>query len=183
MIHIGLEQQVQVRGGDGTILWQGGVSVGSNFVATSGEATNSAQIGEGVTWDSTNSTVARLETTAAGAVPSSDLPMLFQPFFKRIATATDVGFMGVTMQPAGPAKLAMIAGEGSIVTVQTTATLLALGASVGGSATVGKTAAVAKGTTGLTLGICIKTNDNTATGTNSPTAAGVYFAGIAVAPG
>lgn len=180
MLNIGLEQQQQIRGGDGTLLWSGAQVVAASYIVTSNEATAAFVMGEGVVWDP--QTVAlgfipRQETTAAGATPASDLPGTLVLGAKRIASATDVGFLGVAQEPIAASKRGLVAGAGSLTTVLTTTTAIALGACVGGSATAGLAAAVAKGTAGLTLGVCIKINTAGATGTGSTS-----WAGILVSP-
>lgn len=178
MMNIGLQQQQQIRGADGTILWSGAQVVGQDYRVTNND-TAAFVMGEGVVWDP--QTVAlgfipRQETTAAGATPASDLPGNLVIGGKRIASATDVAFLGVAQEPIGIGKEGLVAGPGSLTTMLVTATAIALGACVGGSATAGLGAAVAKGTAGLTLGICIKINTTGVTGTGSTAWAGVLVA-------
>ena len=174
-----MEQQVQVRGADGSILWVGTAVVGVSYIGISSEASATAVMGEGVRWDATGGVLPRQETTAAGASPAADLPMSLNLAFVRSSAGTgDVNFMGVTLEPVAAAKRGLIAGAGSLVTVITTATALTLGFKIGSSATAGQMAAVTSSTTlGTVLGIVFKINTAGATGTGT-----TGFAGVLVNP-
>lgn len=181
MLNIGQEVQQQIKGPDGTILWTGGQVVAADYQVQNNDAAAFA-MGEGVVFDP--QTVAlgyipRLETTAAGATPAADLPGTLVLGAKRIAGVADVCFLGVAQDPiAIGAKSGYVAGPGSLTTVLTTTVAIALGATIGGSATAGLAAARAKTNEGGTLGICFKINTAGATGTGSTS-----FAGILVAQG
>lgn len=133
-------------------------------------------MGEGVLWDSTNGVIPRLETTAAGATPSSDLPMSNALFFKRTnGVASNINFMGVLQEPCGAGKQGFIAGLGSLCTVKTTATALAEGNLVGSSTTAGLVAVQSTTALGVNcvLGSVIKVNTVAAPGTGSTGFAGI----------
>jgi hypothetical protein len=179
MISIGQETQTQVRGADGSILWQGTAVVGVGYVMKNNDAAAMA-MSEGVRWDVTNDTAARgviprLETTAAGATATADLPQSLALYMLRIAGATDVGFVGVVLEPVAVGGQGLVAGIGSLVSVKTTATALAIGTTVGGSATAGLAAANTTAT--QILGTVFKINTVAQPGTGS-----TGFAGILVNP-
>lgn len=171
-IAIGMDQQVQIRGGDGTILWTGTAIVGVMYHVVNSD-TAAFGLAEGVIWDATNGVIPRLETTAAGATPTSDLPQTLLVRGKRISAATDILHMGVSLEPIGVGKTGLVAGMGSICSVQTTATLLAIGNSLGGSATAGRVAANTTPT--QILGNCFKINTVAAPGTGSTGHAGILI--------
>lgn len=179
-LNIGLEVQQQIRGADGTILWSGAQMIGASYIVISAEASAAFVMGEGVVWDGGTAAkgfIPRQETTAQGASASADLPGSIALYGKRIATTTDKCFLGVVQEPLAAGKRGLVAGVGSLTTVITTATLLAIGDSVGGSATAGAAAVVAKGTAGIVLGQVFKANSGTpatpAAGTGSTTMAGI----------
>lgn len=174
-INIGMQQQVQVRGSDGSILWTGAVVQGQTFQITSSEASATAAMGEGILWDATNSVLPRSETTAAGASPAADLPMSLALYGKRIVGSGDVNIFAVALEPIGAGKQGFVAGQGSLCTVKTTATTIAIGAKLGSSATAGLCAAVTASTTlGTVLGTCFKINTVAAPGTGSTGWAGIH---------
>lgn len=186
MLNVGLEQQQQVRGADGTLLWLGGQVVATSYIATSSEATYSAWAGEAVIGDPANGklTIPRMETTAASASPTADLPMSLALYFKRSA-ANAVGFLGVLQEPCAPGKKGLIAGPGSICSVAVETTNIPVGTLItsesGVAGTTGITTvsiATTKAATvpayGKTLGVCIKTNAVVGSnGTGSTSWAGV----------
>src|SRR3989304_9001196 len=77
MLNIGLEQQQQIRGADGTLLWSGAQVIATSYLAKSSEASASFAMGEPAVWDPATVAIGfipRQETTAAGATPTADLP-------------------------------------------------------------------------------------------------------------
>jgi hypothetical protein len=183
MLNIGLEQQQQIRGGDGTILWSGGQAVATSYIVTSNEASATASMGEAMTFDPQTSAlgfIPRLETTAAGATPASDLPgvLVIGALRTPASAGASVPFLGVAQEAIKAGGKGFVAGAGSLTTVLVTTAALTLGLKVGTSATAGLCAAVTASTTvGFVLGICLKINTTGATGTNSTS-----FAGILVNP-
>lgn len=177
-IAIGMEQQVQVKGADGTILWTGTAIVGVMYHVTNGDA---AAIGmaEAVRADEATgagtSVIPRLETTVAGTTPASDLPQTLLLRGKRVSATTDKGWLGVALEPVGVGKIGYCAGPGSITTVRTTTGALTFGDKLGGTATAGRVGLVTTGslTVDLVLGKCIKIN--TAAGTGDTSHAGVLI--------
>lgn len=177
MINIGLEQQQQIRGADGSILWSGAQIIATSYIAKSSEASATMAMGEPAVWDPQTATIGfipRQETTAAGATPAADLPGTLVLGVKRsqASAAADVNFLGVAQAPIGPGKEGMIAGPGSLTTVQSEAAAITIGFPVQGSATAGKVQpAAARSATvpayGTVLGTCFKINTAGATGTGS----------------
>lgn len=204
MLNVHLEQQQQIRGADGTLLWAGGQAQAATYIAKNSDVTAAPDIkmGEGVIWDPSAGAAAafpgqlgyipRQETTAAGATPAADLPGTINLCVRRsLAAATDTPYLGVSLEPIGRSsagasgtivagtvfRQGVVAGVGSLVTVQSTATAIALGASVGASATAGLVAANATPNVGRILGTCFKINTAGATGTGS-----TGWVGILVSP-
>lgn len=188
MLNIGLEQQQQIRGADGALLWSGAQVVAVPYQCVSTETSTAMLMGEAVLWDPATvltGFIPRQETTAAGGTPASDLPGTLVLGMKRTpaSAGTGVGFLGVTLQPVGPGKRGFVAGPASLVTVITTTATIAVGTVLATSATAGQQAAAAtKAATvpayGTVLGICLKTNTTGADGTGSTS-----FTGIMVQPG
>ena len=174
-----LEQSQQIRGADGSLLWAGAQVIGIPYVGRN-DAAAAMLMGEGVRWNNTASAasgqIPRQETTAAGATPSSDLPQSLVVALLRIATTTDVTFLGVATEPVAIGGFGLIAGVGSLATVITTATLLTTGTTVGGSATAGQ--AAVNTTAAQILGTVFKINSTVAAGGTGSTG----FAGILVNP-
>jgi hypothetical protein len=183
LINIGLEQQQRIWGADGTILWSGAQVICDDFVAQ--VATGGTTIGMGMIcqFDSTNSVIPRSETTAAGATPSADLPMSLALFVNiSPASAGAKNLIGVAQEPIAAGKRGLIAGLGSLVAVQTTATLLVVGTYVGSSATAGLAAVVAALTVdNAVLGAVFKINQVASPGTGSTGWAGILIKGGATA--
>jgi hypothetical protein len=180
MLNVGLEQQQQVRGGDGSLLWCGGVSTGQTWDVLVASGNTGPLLGELVQFDSTNSVIPRPETTAAGASPSADLPMSLAIYGNvSPASANAVNIIGVAQQPiAAAGKAGIVAGPGSIVGVKTTAAAIAVGALVGASATAGLAAVVSAGlVTNNVVGAVLKINTVAAPGTGSTGFAGIIIKG------
>lgn len=179
MLNVGLEVQQQIRGGDGTLLWSGAQVVGTSYMIQVAAANTGPLMGQAVQWDATNSVIPRPETTAAGASPTSDLPMSLAMYgVQSPASAGAVNIIGVAQDPIPAGKKGVVAGEGSIVCVNTTATLLAIGAFVGSSATAGLCAVVAVGAaTNVYLGAVLKINQVASPGTGSTAWAGILVKG------
>ena len=186
MLNIGQEQQVQIRGADGSILWTGGVAIAASYIAISSEPTYGIRLGEAVVWDGSTAALGflpRLETTAAGGTPAADLPQTLAMYCRRINGATDGPYLGVAMDPGGPGKRLVVAGVGSLTTVQVSLTAIALAAAVGSGVAATSTTPgliIANATAGQVLGTCFKINTNAASGTGS--AATPWFAGVLVSP-
>lgn len=186
MLNIGLEQQQQIRGADGNLLWSGAQVIATSYIAKSGEASATMAMGEPAVWDpATVNTgfIPRQETTAVTGY-ASDLPGSLTLGCKRTqaSAAADVCFLGVAQEPVGPGKSGFIAGPGSLTTVKSEAATIAIGTPVQGSATAGSVQpAGTKSATvpayGTVLGIAFKTNTAGATGTGS-----TLWVGILVAP-
>jgi hypothetical protein len=186
MINVGLEQQQQIRGADGSLLWSGAQIVATDYMCISSEATASFAMGEAALFDGSTAVlgfIARQETTAAGGTPSADLPNTTVLYIKRTTAvaANDICFLGVLQDPCGPGKRAVVAGAGSITTVGPCAATIAIGFPIVSAGVVGQvTVAGAKSATvpayGAVLGMCIKTNTGTpatpGAGTGSTTIAG-----------
>jgi len=175
--NVGLEQQQQIRGADGTLLWTGSYEMGIPYVCIN-TAAAAMLMSEGVRYDGGTalSCIPRQETTAAGGTASSDMPQSKVNNIIRISAAANTMFLGVTTEPCAIGGQVLVAGIGSLITVITTATALAGGASIGGSATPGQAAANATAT--QILGTVFKINDTVANfGTGS-----TGFAGILVNP-
>ena len=182
MLNVGLEQQQQIRGADGTLLWTGGQIVATSYMVTIPSGVSGVGMGEAVVFDATNTVIPRQETTAAGASPTADLPMSLALVGARTPAGTGaINFLGVALEPAGTggttlllAKRLIVAGAGSLVSVQTTSTALALGNYVGSSITAGLVAATAVTVaTNITLGSVFKINTAGATGTGLTGWAGI----------
>ena len=188
MLNIGLEQQQQIKGADGTILWSGAQVVAVDYMCISSEATNAFLMGEAALFDPQTAAIGfipRQETTAAGGTPASDLPGTLALGIKRTpaSAGTGVGFLGVVQEPVGPGKRGKVLGPSSLCTVLTTTTTIPVGTVLATSATAGlQAAAAAKAATvpayGTVLGICLKTNTVAADGTGSTS-----WTGIMVQPG
>lgn len=179
MLNIGLEQQQRIMGADGTLLWSGGGVLANTLIAQVAAAGTTIGMGMVCQWDATNSVVPRNETTAAGASPSADLPMSLALFVNiSPASVNAVNLVGVAQEPIAATKRGLVATDGSIVGVQTTATLLAIGAFVGSSTTAGLAGAVVVGVaTNTILGAVVKVNTVAAPGTGSTGWAGVLVKG------
>ena len=178
MINIGLEQQQQIRGGDGTLLWSGAQAIATSFIIQVAAGGTTIKMGDAVQFDSTNSTIPRPETTAAGATPSSDLPMSLAMFGNiSPASINAVNLIGVAQEPIAAGKRGFIAAEGSLVCVASTATLIAVGSFVGSSATAGAVALQAVGGTNAVLGAVFKINQVASPGTGSTTWVGILVKG------
>jgi len=185
-VNIQLEQQQQIRGGDGAILWTGGQIVGVDYHALSTEASAAFALGEAALFD--GSTVAkgfipRQETTAAGGTPAADLPGSLIMGMKRTpaSAGTAVCYLGVVQEAVGAGKIGWVAGPGSLTTVLVTTAAIAIGTVITSSATAGLQAAAGAKAAGVpaygtVLGICFKTNTVAADGTGSTSFAGVLVA-------
>lgn len=178
MLNVGLEQQQQIRGADGTILWSGAQVIANDFQIQVAAAGTTIKQGDAVQFDSTNSVIPRPETTAAGATPTADLPMSLA-LYGNISPASinAVNLIGVAQEPIAALKRGFVAGSGSLVCVASTATLLAVGAFVGSSATAGAVALQAVGGTNAVLGAVFKINQVASPGTGSTTWAGILVKG------
>lgn len=178
MLNVGLEVQQQIRGGDGTLLWSGAQVLANTFIIQVAAAGTTIKMADAVQYDSTNSVIPRPETTAAGATPSSDLPMSLA-IFGNISPASinAVNLIGVAQEPIAAGKRGLIAGDGSLVCVASTATLLVIGTFVGSSATAGAVATQAVGGTNAVLGAVYKINTVASPGTGSTTFAGILIKG------
>ena len=115
---------------------------------------------------------------------STDDPGLGVLYAIPIVSATSTGILGVALtdiparaatDPPGVGK-GYVAGPGSITCVRCTASAIAQGANVGGSATAGSVAALATRTSNLVLGYCLQTNTVAAPGTGSTTQVGIMVA-------
>jgi hypothetical protein len=178
MLNIGLELQQQIRGADGTLLWSGAQVLANTFIIQVDAAGAAIKMADAVQYDSTNSVIPRPETTAAGATPSSDLPMSLAIFgVISPASINAVNLIGVAQEPIAPGKRGLIAGSGSLVCVASTATLLAVGVFVGSSATAGAVALQAVGGTNAVLGAVFKINQVASPGTGSTTFVGILVKG------
>lgn len=164
---------MQVRGSDGTILWTGTAVVGVMYHVKNTDSA-AMTLAEAVRWDSTNGVLPRLETTAAGATPASDLPQSLALAGLRVSATTNVMWLGVALEPIGINKVGLVAGAGSLTTVKTVAGAITVGNKLGGSATAGAVDSITSNTTtGLVLGVCLKTNTVAAPGTGSTAHAGL----------
>lgn len=190
MLNINLEQQQQVRGADGSILWSGGQAIANSGIVSVAAGKNGFLAGEAFIVDATNTVVPRLETTIPPATPPTDLPMSFALFGERTPAAAGNRLMlGVVQEGAGTAGVALttarrvlVAMGGSICAVITTATTLTLGDSVGSSVTAGAVSFNAVTVTGGGhLGVVIKANIVGATGTGSTGWAGIIVRGGSMA--
>lgn len=167
------DTQFRVVGPDGTQIYGGGLCYNAVCEITSSEASATMQAGEAARFDSTNGIIPRFERVAAGAAIPTDIPQTAAGRVLRISAATDLNFLGIALGDIPPAKNGVAAGHGSILTGKCTATTIAVGAYVGGSATAGSLAAIAGTTSGTVLGLAIKTNTVAAPGTGSTTQVGV----------
>lgn len=179
MLNIGGEQQQQIRGADGAILWIDGQVRANTLIVQVAAGGTTIGLGNAVQWDGTNSVIPRPETTAAGASPAADLPMSLAMFGNiSPAGAGAVNLIGVAQEQIAAGKRGLIATDGSIVGVTTTATLLAAGAFVGSSATAGLVAAVAAlVNTNQVVGAVLKINQVLSPGTGSTGFAGILVKG------
>lgn len=176
MLNIGLEQQQQIRGADGTILWSGAQVIANEGVFINSGAT-AIKMADLVQFDSTNSVIPRPETTAAGATPTADLPMsLSLQIVISPATVNAINPVGVAQDPGGTNKRILVAGVGSLVCVASTATLLAVGALVSQSAaTAGAVALATVSALNSIVGGVFKINTVAAPGTGSTGFAGIHL--------
>lgn len=179
MLTIGLEQQQQIRGADGTLLWTGtgivgvpysakNVSAGeyADVVASGGLNSPAALIplGSAVLWATgaaaANTVVPRLETIRPSGGDQGwaispdplDQPQVLVVGCTNLNTdrVLNVNFMGVSLEPIGFGKIGALAGPGGLVTARCTAAAIAVGALVGG--TTGITGANSQGGAGTTTG-------------------------------
>lgn len=198
MLNVHLEQQQQIRGADGTLLWSGGQAQAATYIVKNADVTAAPdmKMGEGVIWEAAAGAatafpgqlgyIPRQETTAAGGTPAADLPGTLNMCVRRsLASATDTPYLGVTLEPIGRSsagasgtivagtvfRQGVVAGVGSLVTVLSTTVAIALGASVGSSTTAGLVAANA--TPVCILGTCFKINTVVASGTGSTSWVGI----------
>jgi hypothetical protein len=178
-LSVGLEQQQQIKGGDGTLLWSGAQILGQTFIVLVAAAGTTIKMADAVQCDSTNSVIPRPETTAAGATPTADLPMSLAVFGNiSPASINAVNLIGVSQEPIAAGKRGLVAGSGSLVCVASTATILAVGAFVGSSATTaGAVALQAPGGTNAVLGAVFKINQVASPGTGSTLFAGILVKG------
>lgn len=187
-IGIGNEQGAIVRGADGSTLYVGAAVVGQTYVIINGDSAAMAA-GEAVRADLTNFWIGVPESVASGGSTvttqqADSLKCL------RVASAADVGFVGVTadaipvVTAAGvyPTQYGQgtVYGPGSICGVKTTTAALTAGMPLSGSATAGL-CAVTNSTYstgyGTIVGTTLKINTTGATGTGSTS-----WAGILVSP-
>lgn len=198
MLNVGLEQQQQIRGADGSILWSGAQVIANSYIIINtglGTGTAAIKMADAVQYDprgvsgdaatagtDTLNVIPRPETTAAGASPTADLPMSLT-LFGRISPASinATNLIGVAQEPIGIGKRGLIAAGGSICCVACTATAIAVGAFVGSSATAGAVALQAVGGTNAVLGAVLKTNlvskVDPSFGTGSTTLVGILIKG------
>jgi hypothetical protein len=187
MLNIGLEQQQQIRGADGSILWTGGNVLANTFIVQVAAGGTTIKIQDAVQWDATNSNIARHDFTnpppANPTYPAVELPMSLAMFgVISPSSANAVNLIGVAQEPIAAGKRGLLAGSGSLVCVASTATTLAIGAFVGSSATAGAVALVAAGVgTNIVLGAVFKINTVATPGTGSTTAVGILIKGGSVA--
>ena len=168
---VNYEQQYVLRDTAGNIVWQGGGIGGCVYTVTSGEASTTINPGVAVIADTTDANM----TLGYNQNPGTSDAGINKVSVLQVASAASVGYIGVaaTTIPAG--KTGTVMGPGTICTVRTTSTAIAIGAWVGGSGTAGLCAAVATATGGLHLGVCIKANATIATTTY---AAGILISSI-----
>jgi hypothetical protein len=178
---IGYEQQYQVVGADGTVLWVGGAIINGVYRMQNA----------GAAWIAGHAIAPSASTVIAGNYNPGTSDAFVVSLYGVIAPATTpVGYFGVALQPAPvsttvPAPLALVAGVGSIAPVQMTAAAGALGDAliVSGTAGVCTTLAVGQAapTVGKILGVCVKAG--AALGTAStPTGYSGFVAGVLVCP-
>jgi len=180
-IGIGNEQGAIVRGADGSVLYVGAAIVGQTYTIINND-TAAMAAGEGVRADLTNFWVGVPESVASG---SSTVTTQQANAMKclRIASTTDVGFVGVTadaipiVSAAGVYPVSYgqgdVYGPGSICGIKTTTVALTAGYVVGGSASAGLAAAITPGATWYAIGTVLKINTSGATGTGSTSWAGI----------
>ena len=181
--HIGYEQQYQVKGPDGTILWQGAAIVGQSF----------RLINAGAAFLAGHCVAPHANIVVAGNYNPGTSDALVAALYGVIAPATTgIGYLGVALTPAAvsttvPAPQALVASEGSIVPVQMTSAAGALGDVIGISGTAGVCAVVAAmGAStvrlwGRTIGTCIKAGAALGTAA-TPTGYSGFVAGVIVRP-
>lgn len=182
-------QAVQIRGGDGSIIWEGTGTFGqiiefAENSATATPATNTINRGEAVYLDAVNSTIGPAYMDGASATSAQ----VEHIYVKRIDAASNVGLVGVALNTipirdvadlvktkyAGP-----LASTGSLMLVKCLAAPAsnALGNYVLPSATAGSVDAntlAAATTAGRRLGILVKQNGVGAGLTGSTTYLGVF---------
>lgn len=174
-------QQFKLVDPKGNIQYVGAGLVLNPTEVASDETTNTAAVGEFVriNYTVTSTSVAtvvipRFDKVTAGSAPASDIPQTFRLGFKRIAAATDVGFLGVVLSDVVAGGIGVCAGVGSIVSAicLTSGSLTnnVVGAELIGSSTAGScnaTSTVAA-SNGIVCGMCLKpagtATDGTVTG-------------------
>lgn len=156
------ETPVQIKGPDGTVLYEGAVNLGLSEVysVTAGGATVSA--GMGCRVDQANITFPYWSMSTA-----SD-PISLQKFVLRPGSGA-LGFVGVAYSQAAAGIAVEVAGPGSLIAALTSAVAIAAGAGVGDGNASGQM--VATSTVGAICGTCIKPNSATAQPTGMGTTA------------
>lgn len=165
--HINYEQQYQLIGPSGTVVWYGTIIFGQAIKVASTEASADILAGAAVLIDGPNSTFGR------DANLSTNDPDVLLISGVNVVSAASVGFIGVAAETINAAKVGTVAGDGSLCTVRVTSGAIAVGAAIGGSATAALCASIAGTTSGTVLGQCIKAAAQIGT-------SGLYTAGIAV---
>lgn len=166
MLNIGLEVQQQIRAANGDIIWAGAQVIANSFVIQVAAANTGPGIGEAVQWDATNSVIPRPATNPT----ETDHPMSVALYgVQSPAGAASINLIGVAQEPIAAGKRGLVAGDGSIVCVKSTAGAIAVGKTVQSSATAGTVEVGAPSATGLNiiLGVVLKTNTVAAPGTGS----------------
>jgi hypothetical protein len=174
----GYEQQYQIVGADGTVLWQGGAIIGQALRVNNLSATVAIASGGAVIADGNNSTYTRDDNL------STNDPMVLAVAGLAVVSASSNAFLGFAVEKipqtltGTPAKSGRVASTGSVGAVRVTSAAVNVGDSVGGSATAGLCATIAPATyaatSGLVLGICVKAGSQMGT-------SGLYAAGVLVA--
>ena len=184
MLHIGTEFQYQIKGPDGTTVWQGCAVVGVDYLVKNSGA--STVVAAAVSGEAVNTTDIPLEmavipdgpNTVIGTAwnPGTSDPLMFVQAGNAVASATAPGFWGVAVERIKAAATGRVAGLGSIVSVKVTSGAIAVGKPIGGSATVGLCAGVTTTVdTTYAVGSCVKAAAQQG-------ALGVYYAGVLVCP-
>ncbi len=177
---IAQETQYQVLAADGTVLWTGAAIVAVQYRCWYTDT--AALVAEGaVIADGANSAF------GSNYVASTSDPVTTVIAINRVASATSVGFVGVSFDPApvntatpstDPKYFVRVNGPGGIMAVNVATTSSgALGSKIGGTGTAGLCGIVTTGNlvTGLVLGVCVKAGAQVG-------ATGYYSAGVLICP-
>jgi hypothetical protein len=190
VLHIGTEFQYQVKDAAGNVVWQGAGVVGVDYlVKNSGASTIVAGTPAPyypATGEAANTTDIPVETLVKVDGPNSTIgyawnlgtsdAVAFDIRGNAVAGATDDAFLGVSSERIKAASVGRVAGMGSIMSVKITSGAIAVGAPIGGSATVGLGATMTTTvTTSRAAGVCVKASAQRG-------ADGLYYAGILVLP-